>query len=169
MSRTCKKDDRSKAKTRSLNRRNLLLGDTTVVAAAYLLRALETAGLAQQTTGTPGSAGATATIDGKYLPPPPKFGGEINLGASQSKPYWPAQVVPPTGAPNVSLIMTDDQGYGVSGIFVSTTEPASTIFEGQPLRCPHEGQFGYPMAPRSTTSRGCAKRRPEALGAPPDL
>ena len=68
--------------------------------------------LAQQTTGTPGSPDATTTIDGKYLPPPPaKFGGEINLEASQSKPYRPARVVPPKGAPNVLLIMTDDQGY----------------------------------------------------------
>src|SRR5215470_18042518 len=71
---------------------------------------------AQQTSGVPGAPDATTTIDGKYLPPPPpKFGGEINLQASQSKPYWPAQVVPPKGAPNVLLIMTDDQGYGVSG------------------------------------------------------
>jgi hypothetical protein len=53
---------------------------------------------AQQITGTPGSPGATTTIDGKYLPPPPpKFGGDINLQASQSKPYWPARVVPPKG------------------------------------------------------------------------
>jgi arylsulfatase A-like enzyme len=73
---------------------------------------------AQQITGTPGSPSATTTIDGKYLPPPPpKFGGDINLQASQSKPYWPARVVPPKGAPNVLLIMTDDQGYGVSGTF----------------------------------------------------
>jgi arylsulfatase len=73
---------------------------------------------AQQTTGTPGSPGATTTIDGRYLPPPPpKFGGEIGLQADQSKPYWPARVVPPKGAPNVLLIMTDDQGYGVSGTF----------------------------------------------------
>jgi arylsulfatase A-like enzyme len=73
---------------------------------------------AQQTTGTPGSPDATTTIDGKYLPsPPPKFGGVINLGAEQSKPFWPPTVVPPTGAPNVLLIMTDDQGYGVSGTF----------------------------------------------------
>ena len=73
---------------------------------------------AQQITGTPGSPGATTTIDGKYLPPPPpKFGGDINLQVSQSKPYWPARVVPPKGAPNVLLIMTDDQGYGVSGTF----------------------------------------------------
>jgi hypothetical protein len=57
-------------------------------------------------------------IDGKYLPPPPpKFGGVINLQAAQSKPYWPAQVVPPKGAPNILLIMTDDQGFGVSGTF----------------------------------------------------
>ena len=35
---------------------------------------------AQQITGAPGSPSATTTIDGKYLPPPPpKFGGAINL------------------------------------------------------------------------------------------
>ena len=73
---------------------------------------------AQQITGTPGSPGATTTIDGKYLPPPPAtFGGTINLDAKDSKPYWPPTVVPPKGAPNVLLIMTDDQGYGVSGTF----------------------------------------------------
>ena len=73
---------------------------------------------AQQTTGTPGSPSATTTIDGNYLPnPPPKFGGSIGLDAAQSKPYWPPTVVPPKGAPNVLLIMTDDQGYGISGTF----------------------------------------------------
>jgi len=66
----------------------------------------------------PGSPGATTTIDGNYLPPPPpKFGGTIGLDAAQSKPYWPPAVVPPKGAPNVLLIMTDDAGYGVSGTF----------------------------------------------------
>jgi arylsulfatase A-like enzyme len=74
--------------------------------------------MAQQTTGTPGSPGATTTIDGRFLPPsPPKFGGEIGLSAQDSKPYWPPQIVPPKGAPNVLLIMTDDQGYGVPGTF----------------------------------------------------
>ena len=73
---------------------------------------------AQQTTGTPGSPSATTTIDGKYLPnPPAPFGGTINMDAQESKPYWPPSVVPPKGAPNVLLIMTDDQGYGVSGTF----------------------------------------------------
>jgi len=73
---------------------------------------------AQQTTTPPCSPSATTNIDGKYVPSPPApFGGTINLGAEQSKPCWPAKVVPPKGAPNVLLIMTDDQGYGVSGTF----------------------------------------------------
>jgi arylsulfatase A-like enzyme len=86
-------------------------------AATFLVIACVPVG-AQQTTGTPGSPGATTTIDGKYLPsPPPRFGGTINLDAAQSKPYWPPNVVPPKGAPNVLLIMTDDAGYGVSSTF----------------------------------------------------
>jgi arylsulfatase A-like enzyme len=73
---------------------------------------------AQQITGTPGSPGATMTIDGKQLPaPPPKFEGVINENAKDSKPYWPPQLVPPKGAPNVLLIMTDDSGYGVPNTF----------------------------------------------------
>jgi len=71
-----------------------------------------------QTTGTPGSPSATTTIDGKQLPPPdPKFGGVIKDSAVDSKPWWPPTVVPPKGAPNVLLIMTDDQGYGVCSTF----------------------------------------------------
>ncbi|ULK94953.1 arylsulfatase [Bradyrhizobium sp. I71] len=73
---------------------------------------------AQQITGTLGSAGATATIDGKQIPPPdPKFGGVINEKASESKPWWAPRVVPPKGAPNVLLIMTDDQGFGAPSTF----------------------------------------------------
>src|SRR5258708_11027740 len=72
----------------------------------------------QQIKGEPGSPGATVTIDGKQIPPPPMpFGGEIKESALDSKPYWPPRVVPPKGAPNILLIMTDDQGYGVSGTF----------------------------------------------------
>jgi hypothetical protein len=74
--------------------------------------------LAQQTTGTPGSPSATTTIDGRYLPnPPASFGGTINLNSKDSTPYWPPTVVPPKGAPNILLIMTDDQGYGITGTF----------------------------------------------------
>ncbi len=80
--------------------------------------AASAAGAGNQTTGTPGSPEATTTISGKQLPPPPeKFGGKIERNAAQSKPYWPARVVPPKGAPNVLLIMTDDTGFGVPSTF----------------------------------------------------
>ena len=73
---------------------------------------------AQETTGVPGAPDATTTIDGNYLPPSPqRFGGEIGLDAKGSKPYWPAQIVAPEGAPNILLIITDDAGYGVSSTF----------------------------------------------------
>ncbi|MBR0957654.1 arylsulfatase [Bradyrhizobium japonicum] len=73
---------------------------------------------AQQVAGTPGSPGATTTIDGRYLPnPPPPFKGEISPNAVQSKPYWPARVVPPKGAPNILLIMTDDVGFAAPSTF----------------------------------------------------
>ena len=85
---------------------------------AAAVMAIAPSGLAQQINGTPGSPDATVTIDGKQLPPPPlPFGGVIKESAVDSKPYWPPRVVPPKGAPNVLLIMTDDQGYGVSGTF----------------------------------------------------
>jgi arylsulfatase A-like enzyme len=73
---------------------------------------------AQQITGVPGSPNATVMLDGKQLPPPPMpFGGVIKESAKDSTPWWPSRVVPPKGAPNILLIMTDDQGYGVSGTF----------------------------------------------------
>src|SRR5499427_8041788 len=71
-----------------------------------------------QTTGTPGSPGATTTISGKQLPPPdPKFGGVIKDNALQSKAWWAPRIVPPKQAPNILLIMTDDSGFGVPGTY----------------------------------------------------
>lgn len=71
-----------------------------------------------QTTGTPCSPSATTTVDGRNLPnPPAPFGGVITLDAKTSKPCWPPRVVPPKGAPNILLIMTDDAGYGISSTF----------------------------------------------------
>ncbi len=73
---------------------------------------------AAETTGTPGAPNATTTIPGDQLPPlPQKFEGVIRDTAAESQPYWPARVVPPKGAPNVLLVMTDDAGYGVAGTF----------------------------------------------------
>ncbi|HLN37520.1 MAG TPA: arylsulfatase [Xanthobacteraceae bacterium] len=73
---------------------------------------------ARETTGAPGSPDATTTIDGRYLPPPPQsFKGKIELNAAQSTPAWPARVVPPEGAPNILLIMTDDVGFAAPSTF----------------------------------------------------
>jgi arylsulfatase A-like enzyme len=86
-------------------------------AATFLFNACVPLG-AQETTGMPGAPDATTTIDGRYLPPPPRpFQGEINLNAAQSKPAWPARVVPPKGAPNILLIMTDDVGFAAPSTF----------------------------------------------------
>jgi arylsulfatase A-like enzyme len=92
---------------------------TTMLSLSFLLSASYLPGaMAQTINGTPGSPSATITIDGKQLPPPPtKFGGMIKESAKDSKPWWPPRVTPAKGAPNVLLIMTDDQGYGVNGTF----------------------------------------------------
>ena len=95
----------------------ILAGPRGLLAVTLLLPLGATA-LAQQITGVLGSPSATTSIDGRYLPsPPPPFAGEINPNALQSKPYWPARVVPPQGAPNILLIMTDDTGFGASSTF----------------------------------------------------
>ena len=74
--------------------------------------------MAQQTTGVPGSPSATTTINGKQFPAPdPPFGGVIKGNALQSKAWWPPRIVPPKGAPNVLLIMTDDVGFGAPSTF----------------------------------------------------
>jgi arylsulfatase A-like enzyme len=71
-----------------------------------------------QISGTPGSPSATTTISGEQLPAPPApFGGTIERTTQGSMPYWPPRIVPPKGAPNVLLIMTDDSGYGVPSTF----------------------------------------------------
>ncbi len=89
-----------------------------LLGASLLVSAMLNQAQAQETTGVPGAPNATSTIDGRYLPNPPgPFGGEINLNASQSKPYWPPRVVPPKGAPNILLIMTDDVGFAAPSTF----------------------------------------------------
>jgi len=80
--------------------------------------AAATTAMAQQITGVPGSPSATMTLDGKQLPAPDQpFGGTIERNALQSKPWWPPRVVPPKGAPNILLIMTDDTGFGAASTF----------------------------------------------------
>ncbi len=104
-------------------------------AGAILFMSLGSAG-AQQVAGAPGSPNATTTIDGHVLPPPPpKFGGEIELNAAQSTPWWAPRVVPPKGAPNVLLILIDDEGYGAPSTFGGVIPtPALDAVAAQGLR-----------------------------------
>jgi len=89
-----------------------------LLAGAAVLALGAVTAFAQQITGTPGSPSATTTVEGNQLPPPPQpFHGKIERNTAQSTPYWPMRVVPPKGAPNILLIMTDDTGYGVTSTF----------------------------------------------------
>ncbi len=93
-------------------------GMTTIVALAISAALCAPGRVAAQQPAPPGSPAATTTIDGRQLPAPPeKFGGKIERTTAGSVPYWPARVVPPKGAPNILLIMTDDAGYGVPSTF----------------------------------------------------
>ena len=95
-----------------------LLGYLAATVKISSLLGADAPGNGGKVVGVLGSPDATTTIDGKQLPPtPPKFGGIIKETLEGSKTWWPPRVVPPKGAPNVLLIMTDDQGYGVSGTF----------------------------------------------------
>jgi len=61
--------------------KHILLGG---MLAAAVMAVAPSARAEIQTTGTPGSPGATTTIDGKQLPPPdPKFGGGIKEKATK--------------------------------------------------------------------------------------
>ncbi|WP_323844209.1 arylsulfatase [Microbulbifer magnicolonia] len=86
--------------------------------AAAVLLAIPVVATAQQATIKPGEPGATTTVDGKHLPPPPQpFKGKMERNAAQSTPWWPELVVPPKGAPNILLIMTDDVGFSAPSTF----------------------------------------------------
>lgn len=87
-------------------------------APAQGVEALKASAASEPAAGPLGSPSATASISGKQLPPPdPKFGGVIKEKATESKPWWAPRVVPPKGAPNVLLIMTDDCGFGSPSTF----------------------------------------------------
>jgi len=90
----------------------------SVALTAAVCATAATAAQPQQITGTLGSPSATTTISGEQLPAPdPKFGGVIKEEALQSKAWWAPLIVPPKGAPNILLIITDDAGFGVPSTF----------------------------------------------------
>ncbi|MBV8638135.1 MAG: sulfatase-like hydrolase/transferase, partial [Candidatus Eremiobacteraeota bacterium] len=62
--------------------------------------------------------GGTRTVPGDSLPAPrAPFKGTIEHNAAQSSPSWPPITVPPKGAPNILLVMTDDVGFGAPSTF----------------------------------------------------
>jgi len=65
-----------------------------------------------------GAPSGASSVSGSNLPAPrPKWGGVAAESIKQSKPWWPPAVKPPKGAPNVLLIMIDDEGYGAPSTF----------------------------------------------------
>ena len=90
-----------------------------ILLTSLLLASFAPAGtFAQQSAPEPCSPSATQSLNSKQLPPQPApFGGVIKRSVSESKPCWAPRIVPPKGAPNVLLIMTDDAGYGVASTF----------------------------------------------------
>jgi hypothetical protein len=91
----------------------------STVAVAAVLSCVDVASAGdRKEISNPGEPYATMTIEGKKLPArPQQFRGKIERTAEESKPYWPARIVPPKGAPNILLIITDDSGYGVPSTF----------------------------------------------------
>jgi arylsulfatase len=114
-----------------MNRRQLFLSSAKAALATAFGGAWLVNGARAQTTAPPAAAPATApaghaigspvgtrTIPGDVLPPPDlPFGGTVNLNAAQSTPWWQPRVVPPEGAPNILLIMTDDVGFAAPSTF----------------------------------------------------
>ncbi|HYW90018.1 MAG TPA: arylsulfatase, partial [Chloroflexota bacterium] len=47
------------------------------------------------------------------------FGGSIGRSLSESEPWWPPRREPPTGAPNVIVVLLDDLGFSDLGPFGS--------------------------------------------------
>jgi len=73
---------------------------------------------AQQPISEKCSPAATEVLNSKSIPASPTpFGGIIKRTAAESKSCWDPKIVPPKGAPNILLIMTDDSGFGVPSTF----------------------------------------------------
>jgi arylsulfatase A-like enzyme len=62
---------------------------------------------------------ATRTVnDNKVIPAPTlPFGGVIGKIVSDSKAWWPPQIVAPKKAPNILLVIIDDEGFGAPSTF----------------------------------------------------
>jgi arylsulfatase A-like enzyme len=96
---------RPRKRNKGIERRQLLLGSTSLVAATTLV-----------STALPRVASA-ADQDTVLPRPEPPFRGKIERTVKGSIPDFPKGVEAPAGAPNVLLILTDDVGFGASSTF----------------------------------------------------
>lgn len=68
-----------------------------------------------------GQPGAMEEMGSTYdvLPPavPPAWKGKQGQRVSESRPFWPKEMTPPKGAPNVFMILIDDSGFGATSTF----------------------------------------------------
>jgi arylsulfatase A-like enzyme len=56
--------------------------------------------------------------DSAVIPAPePTFGGVIAKNASESTAWWVPQIAPKKGAPNILLVLIDDEGFGAPSTF----------------------------------------------------
>jgi hypothetical protein len=92
------------SKNEGVNRRDLLLSSTSVVAAS----AVSTIGLSD-----------AARAELKEYPPGTTFPGRMGRTIGESEPAWPARVRAKPGAPNVLFIVLDDTGFGQLGCYGS--------------------------------------------------
>ena len=84
-------------------------------------------------------ASLTATRDvgqSMVIPAPePTFGGVIANNAYDSTAWWAPAIAPPKGAPNVLLVLIDDEGFGASSTFGGAIPmPVSDSLARQGLR-----------------------------------
>ena len=104
--------------TNSLSSDTIVVGQTLNVTAAAAAAVPSAAAGFEVISGKMGSPDARASISGRQLPAPePPFGGVIKNDALSSTPWWAPRITPPTQAPNVLLIITDDAGFGVPSTF----------------------------------------------------
>jgi hypothetical protein len=98
---------RARTPTKTKSSRRDAIVRTGLIAGALLALSLSTA-----------SAQEGLPRDGSVLPiPTPPFKGKIGKTFEDSKQHYPQPVHPPTGAPNVVLILVDDLGFGQPGTF----------------------------------------------------
>ena len=95
----------------------------TVVGLAVIARAAAIAVGAEQWNGIVKTdmASLIATRDvgqSTVIPAPePTYGGVIKKNASQSTAWWAPQIAPRKGAPNILLVLIDDEGFAANSTF----------------------------------------------------